>query len=929
MSLKKFNLSKYSLSTTVSTAVIIIVVCSLAINTLYHYYSTKQTLVKKMKEESQLTVLSIEKSLSSLMKSYSVHEYEDLIQNQMRRSDILAIVVEDSQMGKILGRPYLISGYIRDQKGGISEYNPEVDFNFLKHAAYVHTHHITCTDGIELGNIHIYISSDRINKELNLILFVDIINAFFISSLLILSLMGLLRKIFLNPISSITDQISKTDAEGIPLNPLIPAGSKEIITLSETINKMMNAIRDVNSILNQQQQELINSESQLLLILNLSPIAVRIATQKGRKVVFVNKAYEALMEKSLDQIIDLNPENFYKNPDQYRAILQRIENDEEIYNELVELIINEKTVWVLASYMLITFHGEVGLLGWFFDVTEQKNHEEKLQHVAYHDLLTNLPNRGLLSKLIPRIFARIKRQHMYAALLFIDLDGFKKVNDIYGHQAGDALLKEISSRMYALLREDDLIARIGGDEFVVLISDLVYRDDVIPLIKRILECISTPYRYESSELMVSASIGVSFYPQQCEVDTDSLLRQADQAMYEAKMRGKNQYAYFEEISDLNETDTHINAENIGNGFHNGEFTLHYQPKVNMYSGEILGAEALIRWNHPFSGLLYPDQFLPLIENRPLLLELDKWVLHHALAQLSTWNYGGFFTTLSINISAYTFKKSSFIDIIDEGLSTYPSVKPQQIEIEILETSALHDINEIQRVITALHQKGISIALDDFGTGYSTLSYLKQLEVNYLKLDKSFVLEMKSDPSNLRILEATLGLADAFNAKVIAEGVESDEHAKLLIQFGCDLGQGFGIARPMPSEQFLLWKSQWKPHPSWGSTQKISPTLFPVVYAGLDHLKWFNRFKTKEHLTANELPTHCRFGLWLQKEGRHYFDEMEFQEIDTLHVAFHDTIDLLLKTETAKYTEVWNKTNHLHEKIMETLNAKALSGVYYD
>jgi len=922
---KSLNLSKYSLFSTLGSAIVIIVIFGLTTNSIYHYYSTKQTMIQDMKEESDLVALSLEKSLSSLMASYSVNEYETLIQNQMARKDILAIIVQDKKMGNILGKPYFISGFIRDKEDALWEYNPKTDFVFLTHAAYTHTHPIKNSDNVELGNIQIYISANAMNEELNAIIRDSIINTLAISLLLILSLLGIMKRLFLNPIYTITHQISQTDSEGIPLKPMLLDGSKELFTLSKTINTMITSLRESNKVLNERQEQLQNDEAQLLLMLNLSPIAVRITTQKGGQVVFSNKAYGELILNSSDQLIGQNPQNYYKNPEQYHAIVKRIENHEEIYNELVELTINEKTVWTLASYMSINFKGQKGILGWFFDITDQKESEVKLKHAAYHDILTNLPNRALFSNLIPRIFARIKRQKTYAALLFIDLDGFKKINDMHGHQTGDALLQEIALRMNALLREDDLVARIGGDEFVILIADLTNREDITPLIKRILESVSTPYHYESAELTVSASIGVSFYPQRYEVDADSLLRQADQAMYEAKMRGKNQYAYFDEINNLNEEESFEDAESIGNGLKNNEFILYYQPKVNMHSGVIVGAEALIRWNHPTKGMIYPDQFLPVIENRPLILSVDTWVLHQALKQLSEWNTQGFVTSISVNISAYTFKKSSFIEMVDKALDTYSTVDPRQIEIEILETSALHDIHEIQQIIGFLHHKGISVALDDFGTGYSTLSYLKELEIDYLKVDKSFVMEILNDPSNLRILDATLGLADAFNAKVIAEGVESIEHANLLIQFGCVFAQGYAIARPMPPEAFTQWRTKWKPDPSWGVTPKISPSMFPLVYARLEHHKWFNQFSDKNFVTFDNNANHCHFGMWLYKEGNHYFDEMEFKEIDALHVEFHDAIDAMMKAASDERDALSNTMGYLHQTLMEKLHQKAISG----
>ena len=281
----------------------------------------------------------------------------------------------------------------------------------------------------------------------------------------------------------------------------------------------------------------------------------------------------------------------------------------------------------------------------------------------------------------------------------------------------------------------------------------------------------------------------------------------------AKLRGKNQIAVFEDIADSSDQ-VGENALAIKNALNNSEFVLFYQPKVNMKTGEVIGVEALIRWNNPQRGIIYPDEFLSIVDNRPLMLEIDKWVLNEALSQLCVWHKDGLDTKVSINISAYTFKQPNFISLIDETIGSYPNLKPYQIDIEILESSSLHEIEEVRQIIEKLHERNITVSLDDFGTGYSTLSYLKNLGIDTLKIDKSFVLDILHDAGNLSIITASVGLAEAFNAKPLAEGVESVEHGNILLQLGCQLAQGYIISRPMSAELLPEWIKEWKSPQSW-------------------------------------------------------------------------------------------------------------------
>jgi diguanylate cyclase (GGDEF)-like protein len=428
--------------------------------------------------------------------------------------------------------------------------------------------------------------------------------------------------------------------------------------------------------------------------------------------------------------------------------------------------------------------------------------------------LTNLPNRLLLADRLQQAMTQAQRRGQQLAVTYLDLDGFKSINDRYGHDVGDQLLIALAKRMRDTLRDGDTIARIGGDEFVAVLIDLNETSDSLPLLNRLLVAAAEPVRQGDRMLQVSASLGVTFYPQTSELDADQLLRQADQAMYQAKLAGKSRYHFFDADQDSSLRGHHESVERIRLALERREFVLYYQPKVNMRSGKVVGAEALIRWQHPERGLLSPALFLPVIEDDPLAIAIGEWVIDTALQQIEVWRDAGLDLPVSVNVGARQLQQPDFMDHLQALLAAHPRVAPSRLELEILETSALNDMAQVSAVIEACSQRGVTFALDDFGTGYSSLTYLKRLRVTLLKIDQSFVRDMLDDPDDLNILAGVIGLADAFKRGVIAEGVETVAHGTALLHMGCELAQGFGIARPMPGEAMLAWSTAWRPDPAW-------------------------------------------------------------------------------------------------------------------
>jgi len=536
------------------------------------------------------------------------------------------------------------------------------------------------------------------------------------------------------------------------------------------------------------------------------------------------------------------------------------------------------------------------------DITAIKTHQIQLEQIAHFDALTSLPNRVLLADRLHQAMVQARRRGRVLAVAFLDLDGFKAINDNHGHKVGDSLLIAVSARMKGSLREGDTLARIGGDEFVAVLVDLSGSEDCEPTLSRLLAAVAEPVPVGELTLHVSASLGVTFYPQEEDIEADQLQRQADQAMYQAKLAGKNRYHVFDAAQDRNLRGQHESIERIRRALAEHEFTLHYQPKVNMRSGAVVGAEALIRWQHPQKGLLAPAAFLPVIEDHPLAIEIGEWVIESALTQIEAWHAAALELPVSVNVGSRQLQQPDFVKRLQARLMAHPAIRPNDLEIEVLETSALEDITRVSMVIEACRKLGVTFALDDFGTGYSSLTYLKRLAVTMLKIDQSFVRDMLEDPDDLTILEGVIGLATAFRRTAIAEGVESMEHGEMLLQMGCDLAQGYGIAHPMPADEIPGWWAAWRSPPAWANYQQVRHDNLPLLHAAVEHRAWI---MAAEHYIKGERaapppldPHHCRFGLWLDAERQSGRDTHPgLIAIETLHQQVHTLVDELCKLRT--------------------------------
>jgi len=533
-------------------------------------------------------------------------------------------------------------------------------------------------------------------------------------------------------------------------------------------------------------------------------------------------------------------------------------------------------------------------VGLFSDITQSKRQQDTLELMAHYDVLTQLPNRALFADRFVQAIAHSKRTDSLLAVCFLDLDHFKPINDNHGHETGDQLLIEVARRIKECVREDDTVSRQGGDEFAILLGGMENFSQCEALLARIHHSLALPFIINDYSLKITASSGVTLYPND-DSDLDTLLRHADQAMYQAKLSGRNCNHLFDAIKDQNTIKKHHQLHKIEQALVKNEFTLYYQPKVNMETGEVFGAEALIRWIDPELGLIPPLEFLPTIEGTDLEIKIGDWVIAEALRQLAEWESNGLVIAVSINISAHHMLHHSFIENLDEALAKYPNIKPKNLQLEILESSVISDMASISNIIkTCKKGLGVDLALDDFGTGYSSLTHLRNLSVNTIKIDQTFVRDMLDDPNDFGIIDGILALATTFGREVIAEGVETTEQGLMLLTMGCKYAQGYSIARPMPADELLPWRDNYIPNQAWLTLQKQSAHRRKIELYKLSSTQWMKLFENNIQSSPKSIDhwpimehSQCQCGKWLNRSiATKEFDAEWLTKFDQKHQQFH-------------------------------------------
>jgi diguanylate cyclase (GGDEF)-like protein/PAS domain S-box-containing protein len=437
------------------------------------------------------------------------------------------------------------------------------------------------------------------------------------------------------------------------------------------------------------------------------------------------------------------------------------------------------------------------------DITQRKKSEDRfieLSHSAQHDALTNLPNRSLLDDRLTQAIAFAQRQNSQFAVLFVDLDHFKAINDALGHEIGDKLLQSVAGRLVASVRRSDTVSRQGGDEFVVVLSHVEQAEDAAFGARKILDALAAPHQVDNTNLSVNVSIGVSTYPGDGQ-DALSLIKSADTAMYDAKERGRNNYQFFRPEMHARVLERQSLQGSLRHALGRHEFLLHYQPKISLESGEIIGVEALIRWMHPDRGLVPPSQFVPIAEECGLILPIGQWVLLEACRQARVWRDLGLRAVpVAVNVSAVEFLAKDFLSGVRAALIA-TGVEPRNLELELTESVLIIDAESTIDTLHALKAIGVQLAVDDFGTGYSSFSYLRRFPLDALKIDRSFVRDITVDPNDATIVSAMIGIGKSLRQRVIAEGVETREQLDFLQSQGCGEGQGYYFSRPVVAEQF--------------------------------------------------------------------------------------------------------------------------------
>jgi diguanylate cyclase (GGDEF)-like protein/PAS domain S-box-containing protein len=435
----------------------------------------------------------------------------------------------------------------------------------------------------------------------------------------------------------------------------------------------------------------------------------------------------------------------------------------------------------------------------FHDVSAARAQSLEMSRLAQHDSLTGLPNRVLFNDRLKQAISLAMRQDKQLAVMFVDLDQFKKINDSLGHAVGDKLLQSVAGRLVDCVRRTDTVSRLGGDEFVVLLSQVEHEEDVAVSARKILRTLAAPHPVDNKNLDISVSIGVSTYPSDGP-EAESLMDKADTAMYEAKKQGRNNYQFFRRDMQVRIADRQSLEADLRYALGRNEFLLHYQPKFSLQTGQITGVEALVRWEHPRRGLVAPAQFIPIAEECGLILPIGRWVLLEACRQIRAWSDLGLgIVPVAVNVSAAEFGDKDFISGVRAVLIA-TGVEPRNLELELTESVLMRDAESTVRTLGALKAMGVTLAIDDFGTGYSSFTYLRRFPVDALKLDQSFVQEITEDPGDATIVSAMINIGMSLNQRVIAEGVETSAQLKFLQSHGCAEGQGYYLCHPIAAEQ---------------------------------------------------------------------------------------------------------------------------------
>ena len=538
---------------------------------------------------------------------------------------------------------------------------------------------------------------------------------------------------------------------------------------------------------------------------SVSAICITDNLASDNPIVYVNPAFERITGYSSQEVLGRNP-RLLQGTDlaqpELIAVRAALHDQRPCHVVLRNYRKDGSMYW--NELNIAPVRNDAGMvthyIGVHTDISDAKTHQDELARQANHDSLTGLPNRNLLWDRIDRACARTQRYGDFAAVAFLDLDNFKVVNDSLGHSLGDHLLRAVAQRLQSSLRAMDTVARLGGDEFVLVLSDQKGEPSVSGELQRIVESFSQPFAVDGRDVFITASVGVALYPQDAK-DPEALMKSAELAMYRAKESGRNGYQLYTVEMQTRVTERLALEGRLRRALERGEFSLHYQPQVDLRSKRIFGVEALIRWNQPDLGMVSPAKFIPLAEETGLIVPIGAWVVRTACRQCKAWQDAGLPpVTVAVNISARQFREKNLLQVVAQIL-TETGLNPRQLELEVTESVIMHDAQQIIASLQAFRDMGVKLSVDDFGTGYSSLSYLKRFPVDRLKIDQSFVHDLGSDADDAAIAQAVITLGHTMGLRVIAEGVETPEQLAFLRRHECDEMQGYLFGKPMPADEF--------------------------------------------------------------------------------------------------------------------------------
>jgi diguanylate cyclase (GGDEF)-like protein/PAS domain S-box-containing protein len=515
-------------------------------------------------------------------------------------------------------------------------------------------------------------------------------------------------------------------------------------------------------------------------------------TEVAGRIIDCNLTFASMLGYSRAELIGSQAGGFYAKPAQRTDLLSLLDDSRTLNS--VELELRKKdgqSIWGLMNLTMVgdRIHTTV------VDISDRKRAEEQIEFHAYHDVLTHLPNRKLFTDRLTQSISRARRANKPLAVMFVDLDHFKSINDTLGHEAGDELLLEMAVRLRANVRDDDTVARLGGDEFTIILAELRQPEDAVSVAEKIIKAVQQPLTISGTSIEVSASIGIALFPEDG-ADAESLLRNADSAMYRAKEAGRNTYQLCTDDMKRRAVERLSLETRLRRAITEGQLVLHYQPQVSLTTGAVIGVEALVRWNDPERGLVHPSAFIPMAEESRLILPLGEWVLHTACTQMRTWLDAGLDVPLmAVNLSLRQFQQYDIVESVRRVLAE-TGLDAGALELEITETAAMQNAETTVEVLQALRELGVSIAIDDFGTGYSSLNYLKRFPITAVKIDSAFIRDLATSEGDAAIVSAVVGIARALKLRVVAEGVETEEQLSFLRRRSCDAAQGYLFSRPV-------------------------------------------------------------------------------------------------------------------------------------